>query len=208
MKMRHSIPPDRKHRCFWFIVCVALILFFIALFFIQRAHMLKPQMLQTASNGRHLHVNIRQLQHHSELTVNEPLIDDFDTSTAYFKYLVESQIFSTFALFAGGSTPPAHTADPARFHPENNAWNIVTYNRRFMTDSHATDNTPLLFTKNIHWDPGQRSAALQNTPPFGKRGAIVIMNGGAAYRLNPEYFNASETLFSIETPPTLRILTP
>ena len=84
----------------------------------------------------------------------------FTNSTEYFRYLLRENVIEgqDFALFGGAGARPFLNMDPARFRPENNAWNVVVLDE-------ATDpiprGTPFLISRNLVL-PGDRLPAGQD----------------------------------------------
>ena len=133
--------------------------------------------------------------------------DEYRTSTEYFIHLVESGTLAvSYDFFAAPGIPAAKSAEARDFTAENNAWRLV------LGLADAPEGTPFLFTRNydpIAWPRGNEPLVLTDQPPFGKKGVVVVMKGGAAFtlrghQLNPARFNPAETPAS----PALAIVGP
>ena len=158
------------------------------------------EQVQVVSNGANIYkaVFASQIQ---DLTLGSdrpvwPRKGQYRTSTEFFTELVESgTINATFDVFAAPGLPPARSGDPRDFKAENNAWRMV------LGLDDAPEGTPFLFTRN--YDPktlvaGDAPIVLNDEPPFGKKGMVVVLKGGSAFflkgdQLRNSFFNPAET---------------
>ena len=78
----------------------------------------------------------------------------FNTSTEYLRYLLRENVVEGmgFELFGGAGARPVRTMDPARFRPENNAWNVVVLDE---APEPIPEGTPLMISRNLVL-PGDR----------------------------------------------------
>lgn len=129
-------------------------------------------------------------------TSSFPKKEQYRTSTEYFKHLVESGVMPVpYDIFAGPGIPPARSSRAEDFQAENNAWRVV------LGLEDAPEGTPFLFTRN--YDPGILQSGdapiiLNDVPPFGKEGMVVVLKGGSAFflkgnQLRNSFFNPAET---------------
>lgn len=157
-------------------------------------------MVQTATNGRNIYQSIFANQMDDVILGNTPKgwpkKGQYSTSTEYFKSLVNSGILNVpYDFFAARGIPPAKSTDASDFTADNNAWRIV------LGLDDAPDDTPFMFTRN--YDPGvlrsgDEPIVLNDEPPFGKEGMVVVLKGGSAFslkgnQLRNSYFNPAQT---------------
>lgn len=125
-----------------------------------------------------------------------PKQGQYRTSTEFFKDLVGSGgLPVTYDFFAAPGLAPARSSNADDFKGENNAWRVV------LGLDDAPEGTPFLFTRN--YDPGILQSGdapliLNDEPPFGKEGMVVVLKGGSAFflkgnQLRNSYFNPAET---------------
>ncbi|HPJ57416.1 MAG TPA: hypothetical protein PLK81_07195 [Kiritimatiellia bacterium] len=120
----------------------------------------------------------------------------YRTSTEYFRDLVESgRMAVSYDFFSARGLPAAHSSRPEDFTADHNAWRVV------LGLEDAPDGTPFLFTRNYNpetLETGDHPIELEDMPPFGKDGMVVILKGGAAFslrgsQLNHANFNPAQT---------------
>lgn len=155
---------------------------------------------QTVANGANIYKSVFAAQINNLVLGNSqpewPKKGQYRTSTEFFIELVESGILPvTYDFFAAPGLPPACSNDPRDFKAENNAWRMV------LGLDNAPEGTPFLFTRNC--DPktlcaGDGPIVLNDEPPFGKRGMVVVLKGGSAFflkgdQLRNSFFNPAET---------------
>ena len=126
----------------------------------------------------------------------------FANSTDYFRWLISNQVVKVdFAFFAAPGIPPHLGSEPEFFLSTNNAW-CVTADLAPDTDG----NVPLVFTRNLVIDKltDAKASAVQNLPPFGRRGVVVLYkNGRVAFirsQALAESFNPSHATNAILRP--------
>ncbi len=157
-------------------------------------------MVATVANGANIYKSVFAAQMDGEIrddgTTVWPRKGEYRTSTEYFIHLVESNVMTvSYAFFAAPGIPPAKSTDAKDFKAENNAWRLV------LGLDEAPEGTPFLFTRN--YDPGTLPGGdgplvLNDVPPFGTKGMVVVLKGGSAYwlkgnQLNNTLFNPAET---------------
>ncbi|HPJ56374.1 MAG TPA: DUF4190 domain-containing protein [Kiritimatiellia bacterium] len=156
-------------------------------------------MVQTVSNGANIYKAIFA-SHMDDAILGAgesgwPIKGQYRTSTDYFIHLVESGVISvTYDFFAAPGIPPAKSSDANDFKAENNAWRLV------LGLDDAPDGTPFIFTRN--YDPGvlqngDGPIVLNDEPPFGKEGMVVVLKGGSAFylkgnQLRNSFFNPAD----------------
>jgi hypothetical protein len=136
-------------------------------------------MTQAAANGKSLFLSIYSGaldvggSYISPEETPFPQVGQYNTSTEYFKYLVESGIINvSYDFFAARGIPGAKSTNPADFKAENNAWCVV------LGLEDAPEDTPFLFTRNYAPDAlqaGDDPLVLTHDPPFGKDGLVVVL---------------------------------
>ena len=156
---------------------------------------------QVVSNGANIYRAVFASQMNAfvlgEETSSFPAKGQFTTSTEYFKHLVASGVLPvTFDFFAAPGIPPARSSSADDFTADHNAWRMV------LGLDDAPEGTPFLFTRN--YDPdrlqdGDAPIVLNDAPPFGKSGLVVVQKGGAAFFLKGEqlrnsFFNPAGTV--------------
>ena len=125
-----------------------------------------------------------------------PQKGQYRTSTEYFIRLVESGALAvSYDFFSAPGIPSAKSSDARDFTADHNAWRLV------LGLEDAPEGTPFLFTKNH--DPGTLRSGddrivLNDAPPFGKQGMVVILKGGSAFtlrgnQLRNSMFNPAQT---------------
>ena len=167
---------------------------------IDRAAM-SAELAQTVSNGANIYKAAFASQMDSLVLGGDqpvwPQKGQYRTSTEYFIELVESGTLNvTYDFFAAPGLPAARSSDPRDFKAENNAWRMV------LGLDNAPPGTPFLFTRN--YDPDALRAdddpiVLNDEPPFGTNGLVVVLSGGAAFflkgdQLRNSFFNPPGTL--------------
>ena len=161
---------------------------------------INAEAVQVVSNGANIYRAVFASQMNAivlgEETSSFPAKGQFRTSTDYFKHLVGSGVLPVaYDFFAAPGIPPSKSSHPGDFSAENNAWRMV------LGLDDAPEGTPFLFTRN--YDPdrlqsGDAPILLNDAPPFGKSGLVVVLKGGSAYFLKGEqlrnsFFNPAET---------------
>jgi len=120
----------------------------------------------------------------------------YRTSTEYFRDLVESgRMAVSYDFFSARGLPAARSSRPEDFTADHNAWHVV------LGLEDAPEGTPFLFTRNYNpetLETGDHPIELEDVPPFGKDGMVVILKGGAAFtlrgsQLNNASFNPAQT---------------
>ena len=157
-------------------------------------------MVSTVSNGANIYKAVFAGQMDDVVLGSEktawPKKGQYQTSTEYFIDLVESGVLNvSYDFFAAPGIPSAKSSDARDFKAENNAWRLV------LGLEDAPEGTPFLFTRNF--DPGtlksgDEAIILNDVPPFGKEGMVVILKGGSAFclkgnQLRNSFFNPAET---------------
>lgn len=142
-------------------------------------------MVATVANGANIYKSVFANQMDAAVLGEEsrgwPKKGEYRTSTDYFIHLVESKAMSvSYDFFAAPGIPAAKSTDARDFKAENNAWRLV------LGLEDAPEGTPFLFTRN--YDPGTLPSGdgpiiLNDEPPFGKKGVVVVLKGGSAYSL-------------------------
>lgn len=158
------------------------------------------ELAQTVSNGANIYKAAFASQMETLVLGGDqpvwPQKGQYRTSTEYFIELVESGTLNvTYDFFAAPGLPPARSSDPRDFKAENNAWRMV------LGLNNAPAGTPFLFTRN--YNPSTLRAdddpiVLNDEPPFGTNGLVVVLKGGAAFflkgdQLQNSFFNPAET---------------
>jgi hypothetical protein len=158
-------------------------------------------MVATVSNGANIYKSVFAGQMDATVPDGEsttwPRKGEYRTSTEYFVHLVESGVMNvSYDFFAAPGIPAAKSTDAKDFKAENNAWRVV------LGLKDTPEGTPFLFTRN--YDPGTLQGGdgplvLNDVPPFGKKGVVVILKGGSAYtirgkQLRNSIFNPAETI--------------
>ena len=166
---------------------------------IDRAAM-SAELAQTVSNGANIYKATFASQMETLVLGGDqpvwPQKGQYRTSTEYFIELVESGTLNvTYDFFAAPGLPHARSSDPRDFKAENNAWRMV------LGLDNAPAGTPFLFTRN--YDPDALRAdddpiILNDEPPFGTNGLVVVLRGGAAIflkgdQLRNSFFNPAGT---------------
>ena len=142
-------------------------------------------MVATVADGANIYKSAFAAQMDGEVlddgTTAWPRKGEYRTSTEYFIHLVESKAMAvSYAFFAAPGIPAAKSSDARDFKAENNAWRLV------LGLDEAPEGTPFLFTRN--YDPGTLPSGdgplvLNDVPPFGTKGVVVVLKGGSAYCL-------------------------
>ena len=145
-------------------------------------------MVSTVANGANIYKSVVAGQMEAEVAGEGssawPEKGEYRTSTDYFIHLVESRIMNvSYDFFAAPGIPPAKSSDARDFTSEHNAWRLV------LGLEEAPEGTPFLFTRN--YDPGtlpggDGSVVLNDEAPFGKKGGVVVLKGGAVFTLRGE----------------------
>ena len=157
-------------------------------------------MVATVANGANIYKSAFAAQMDAEVrddgTTAWPRKGEYRTSTEYFIHLVESKAMAvSYAFFAAPGIPAAKSTDAKDFKAENNAWRLV------LGLDEAPEGTPFLFTRNYEPDAlcaGDDPIVLNDEPPFGKNGLVVVLKGGSAYflkgdQLRNSFFNPAGT---------------
>jgi prepilin-type N-terminal cleavage/methylation domain-containing protein len=120
----------------------------------------------------------------------------YPTSTAYFTNLVVGGALPVnYSFFSAPNVTPYNGTNSAVFLGKNNAWYITAD----LSADAGSDNTPLLFTKNLNLAslsaaiPGQDLSALvlptdldgNPAPALNKNVTVVVFNGGAVMQIAP-----------------------
>lgn len=155
---------------------------------------------QTVSNGANIHKAVFASQMDDVVLgggyTSWPKKGDFQTSTAYFKSLVASGVLNvSYDFFSARGLPPAKSTNANDFTAENNAWRVV------LGLDDAPGGTPFMFTRNYNpgtLRSGDEPIVLDDVPPFGKEGMVVVLKDGSAYflrgnQLRNSYFNPAQT---------------
>ena len=158
------------------------------------------EFVQTVSNGATIYRAVFASQMEDiVLGDNIPIFPkkgQYRTSTEYFIDLVEFGVLPvSYDFFAAPGIPGAHSPRAKDFLAENNAWRVV------LGLDDAPEGTPFMFTRNYDPDSlqsGDGPIILNDEPPFGKKGMVVVLKGGAAYplrgnQLRNRYFNPAGT---------------
>ena len=158
------------------------------------------EQVQTVANGANIYKAAFAAQMQSLVLGGDqpvwPQKGQYRTSTEYFRELVGSGTLNvTYDFFAAPGLPPARSSDPREFKAENNAWRMV------LGLDHAPEGTPFLFTRNYEPDAlraGDDPIVLNDEPPFGTNGLVVVLKGGSAYflkgdQLRNSFFNPAGT---------------
>jgi len=158
-------------------------------------------MVQTVSNGKNIYTAFFASQMDASVLNKDaklwPRKGQYASSTDFFIDLVESgRMTVSYDFFAASGVPAAKSNDPQDFKPENNAWRVV------LGLEDAPEGTPFMFTRNYNPESlqdGDEPIVLNDEPPFGKEGMVVILKGGAAYslkgnQLRNSYFNPAGTV--------------
>ena len=158
------------------------------------------EQVQTVANGANIYKAAFAAQMQSLVLGGDqpvwPSKGQYRTSTEYFRELVASGTLNvTYDFFAAPGLPPARSSDPRDFKAENNAWRMV------LGLDDAPEGTPFLFTRNYEPDAlcaGDDPIVLNDEPPFGTNGLVVVLKGGSAYflkgdQLRNSFFNPAGT---------------
>ncbi|MBN1674662.1 MAG: type II secretion system protein [Kiritimatiellae bacterium] len=138
----------------------------------------KGRMTETLKQGQSLYQSLLAAQvEKGSILPRSSGSHTFATSTDYFIWAVTNQVVDvTFDFFSAHGLPACAGLDPATFTAEHNAWCIVAD-----VNDGTRNMTPVLFTRNLAinslGDP--LDGALTADSPFGKRGVIVILQGGS-----------------------------
>lgn len=156
--------------------------------------------VQTVSNGANIYKAVFASQMQNLVLGGDqsewPRKGHCRTTTEYFKELVASGTLNvTYDFLGAPGLPPAASSDPRDFRSENNAWCMV------LGLDDAPDGTPFLFTRNYRptvLTDGDGPIVLNNEPPFGTNGLVVVLKGGSAFflkgdQLRNSYFNPAGT---------------
>ena len=169
--------------------CVALVILLLLIFYPAVNHHGPGPMTSALSKGRSIYMAVYGEQL-SDVATNDhgsrwPKSGEFSSSTAYFTNLVDRRVLNVnYSFFAAPGITPCKSTNAAQFKAENNAWCVVAD----LKDTDP-DNTPFLFTRNL------RIASLaefrggdqvDDVPPFGRRGVVVVFKSAAAIVLRPE----------------------
>lgn len=146
----------------------------------------KASLVQTVANGANIYraafSQYNDVARGHERTPAFPKKGQYRTSTEYFIDLVESGVLAvSYDFFAARGIPDAHSTRAEDFRAENNAWRVV------LGLDDAPEGTPFMFTRNYDPDSlqsGDGPIILNDEPPFGKKGMVVVLKGGAAYYLS------------------------
>ncbi len=185
---------------------VLLVAVGIAVFYALDNRMNQAAMVSTVANGANIYQSYFANQMDSVAMGDEmaawPKMGQFQTSTEFFIHMVTGGIMCvSYDFFSARGIPSAKSMDAADFKAENNAWRLV------LDLDEAPEGTPFLFTRN--YDPDRRvgpDGKIQlSGEPFGSKGLVVVMKGGAAFmlkgkQLNMGNFNPSGAVLTVVGP--------
>ncbi len=187
-------------------VLAAIVIFAALLIPACQRSMIQAGMKSTVANGANIYQSFfaNQMDARVENETNPiwPQTGQYQTSTEFFIDLVTNGVMTvSYAFFSAPGIPPARSRDAADFTADNNAWRLV------LDLDQASEGTPFLFTKNCDPDNLITSGGkLQlRGEPFGGRGLVVVLKGGAAFALkgpqvDPELFNPPESALKVVGP--------
>ena len=151
------------------------------------------EQVQVVSNGANIYKAVFAAQMNNLVLgkgqAEWPPKGQYRTSTEFFVELVESGTLPvTYDFFAAPGLPPACSSNPRDFKAENNAWRMV------LGLDNAPAGTPFLFTRNYNPDilrADDDPIVLNDEPPFGTNGLVVVLSGGAAFFLKGDQLRNS-----------------
>lgn len=130
-------------------------------------------MISTMANGLNIYRSIALNESTDNRTLPLPQSTGdiiFKSSTDYLRCVVTSGYMTVeFSFFSAPGFTPPHDLAPEHFTSEYNAWCVVAD-----ISPSSADTAPVLFTKNLMLNSLDERPHLSDTPPFGKRGVIVI----------------------------------
>lgn len=156
----------------------------------------QARLMSVANNGRNIYMSLfaYSLQDPLNPTPAWPLetggfaVQDgqrrFNDSTEFFAWVVTNGVMNVdFSFFAAPGMPVVKSTDAAKFGKDNNAWAVTVG-----VDDSLKDGVPVLFTANIGNSSGngpmlridEQPKLVADYLPFGERGSVVVLNGGAA----------------------------
>jgi len=101
-------------------------------------------------------------------------------------FFLKVRMAVSYEFFSARGLPAARSSRPEDFTADHNAWRVV------LGLEDAPEGTPFLFTRNFNpetLETGDHPIELEDVPPFGKDGMVVVLKGGAAYYLKGEQLN-------------------
>jgi prepilin-type N-terminal cleavage/methylation domain-containing protein len=112
-------------------------------------------------------------------------------SSVFFRWVVDAGVMNVdFSFFSAPSMAAEKSTDSSKFDvsgQNENAWCVTTGDFNALKDG-----APVLFTKNITNNSGQKLPNLKQVPymkgstPFGDKGAVIVQNGGAAFTVKQD----------------------
>jgi len=130
-------------------------------------------MISTMANGINIYRSIAMNETSDNNTLPLPQSTGdtiFSSSTDYLRCVVTSGYMAVeFRFFSAPGFMPPHDLAPEQFSSDYNLWCVVAD-----ISPSSADTAPVLFTKNLMLNSLAERPILSDTPPFGKRGVIVI----------------------------------
>ena len=158
-------------RIFYILIALGLVVTLLALMGKQRLN--DRKMISTMANGINIYKSLALNQSIDNRTLPLPKSTGdtiFKSSTDYLRCVVTSGYMAVeFGFFSAPGFMPPHDLAPEQFSSDYNIWCVVAD-----ISSSSADTAPVLFTKNLLLTALDERPRLTDTPPFGKRGVIVI----------------------------------
>ena len=130
-------------------------------------------MISTMANGLNIYRSIALNESSDNKTLPLPQSTGdtiFRSSTDYLRCVVTSGYMAVeFGFFSAPGFMPPHDLVPGQFSSDYNVWCVVAD-----ISPSSADTAPVLFTKNLMLTTLDARPRLNDAPPFGKRGVIVI----------------------------------
>lgn len=135
-------------------------------------------------------------------------VSAFRNSTDFFQHIMASGMMNVGPAFFAAPGSGLSTQPGAILSRKDNIWCIP-----LGINDATPDGTPVLFTRNLAVTnlaqlKGRVVDTLDDVPPFGKEGLVVIINGGTSHALQGRELNLTWEEILPRRPPPMRILRP